>query len=141
MYPSAIFHQLGSGVTIAILTLLLTLLLIKSWMENRCLLPLPPGPALNRFPIFGYLPFLGGNRPVHDIFVDFAKKYGRIFHVRLGNKMMVVISCPQLLKEVYKREDITDRPHSPLVDGVMDGYGEKTISLIKQQSIRIGYSL
>ena len=109
--------------TILIL-LIVVLLALKFYLDShRC--PLPPGPWTNHLPLFGFLPFFG-KRPAHEVLTDLAKRYGRIFRVQLGSRTMVVISNPQLLRDAFKRDDLVDRPHSPLNDGLMDGYGKTT---------------
>nr|BAV93932.1 cytochrome P450 18G1 [Chamberlinius hualienensis] len=114
----------GEGTTATVfLFTLITFLAVKLFLNHRGSKPLPPGPWGNYFPLFGYLPFLGGPQPPYVTLSQIADKYGRIFRIKLGNKTMVLISDPKLLRDVFKRDDVTDRPHNPLNDGLMDGYG------------------
>lgn len=63
--------------------------------------PLPSGPR--GLPILGYFPFLGNNF-LHK-FTDFEHKYGPIYKLHPGNKLVVVISSPSLVKEVVRDQD------------------------------------
>ncbi|XP_071712996.1 labd-13Z-ene-9,15,16-triol synthase, chloroplastic-like [Rutidosis leptorrhynchoides] len=63
--------------------------------------PLPPGPR--SLPIVGYLPFLKDDLPLQ--FTNMARIYGPIFKFFVGNKLHVVISAPELVKEVVRDND------------------------------------
>ncbi|XP_071730778.1 geraniol 8-hydroxylase-like [Rutidosis leptorrhynchoides] len=62
---------------------------------------LPPGPY--GLPILGYLPFFGSQ--VHEIFTSMANKYGPIFSLRLGSKLVVVVNTIDLVKIVAREQD------------------------------------
>ncbi|MED6150364.1 hypothetical protein PIB30_071570 [Stylosanthes scabra] len=65
-------------------------------------LKLPPGP--NPFPIIGnILEF--GNQP-HQALAKLSKTYGPIMTMKLGNITTIVISSPQLAKEVLHKNDL-----------------------------------
>lgn len=51
----------------------------------------------------GSLPFLDPN--LHRHFARLAATYGPIFHLKLGQKLVVVVSSPSLAKEVLKEQD------------------------------------
>ncbi|KAD4385680.1 hypothetical protein E3N88_25849 [Mikania micrantha] len=63
--------------------------------------PLPPGPR--SLPIVGYIPFLSSS--LHTQFVSIAQTYGPIFKLKLGSKLYIVISNPELSKEVVRDQD------------------------------------
>ncbi|GAB6019106.1 hypothetical protein CHUAL_000727 [Chamberlinius hualienensis] len=69
---------------------------------------LPPGPK--GLPIVGYLPFVTG--PPFICFSNLAKKYGKIFHVYLGGRLVVVLDDFSAIKEAYikQRETFAGRP-------------------------------
>lgn len=115
------------GLLSGLLVVLLVFLVDSSTMDVLLNRPprrrLPPGPLLNRLPVFGSLPLFLRGQPAYEVFARLARHYGPIFRVRLGSRTMVVISDHKLFREAFKREDMTDRPHMPLNDGLMDGYG------------------
>nr|KJB20801.1 hypothetical protein B456_003G165700 [Gossypium raimondii] len=86
---------------VAMLGLSLWYLFLKA---RKPMAPLPPGPL--GLPIVGYLPFLGFDY-LHLVFTELAGVYGPIYKLWLGNKLIVVISSPSLVKEVVRDHDIT----------------------------------
>ncbi|KAL1109539.1 hypothetical protein V6Z11_D03G184100 [Gossypium hirsutum] len=85
---------------VAMLGLSLWYLFLKA---RKPMAPLPPGPL--GLPIVGYLPFLGFDN-LHLVFTELAGVYGPIYKLWLGNKLIVVISSPSLVKEVVRDHDI-----------------------------------
>jgi len=79
----------------------------------------PPGPW--GWPIYGYLPHVKG--AVHLHFNKLAKKYGSIFSVRFGSKLIVVLSDYRSIRESFRREEFTGRPHTDLMN-IINGYGK-----------------
>lgn len=69
--------------------------------KTRSAVPLPPGPK--GLPLVGYLPFLEPD--LHRFLADLARTYGPIFKFRLGAKLCVVVSSPQLAKEILRDHD------------------------------------
>lgn len=80
---------------------------------------LPPGPW--GVPIFGYLTFIGHEK--HTQYMKLAKKYGSLFSAKLGAQLTVVISDYKIIREAFKTEEFTGRPHSPLLKTI-GGFGE-----------------
>ncbi|KAJ8764211.1 hypothetical protein K2173_005391 [Erythroxylum novogranatense] len=82
-----------------------TLIIFWFWWKvkkiKKDLAPLLPGPR--GLPIVGYLPFLG--QDIHRDFTELASVYGPIYKLCLGNKMCLVISSPNLVKEVVRDQD------------------------------------
>uniref|UniRef100_A0A7N0V371 Cytochrome P450 n=1 Tax=Kalanchoe fedtschenkoi TaxID=63787 RepID=A0A7N0V371_KALFE len=93
-------------VSVALLASLASILLI-SWLGNKVVarksrrLALPPGPR--GLPLVGYLPFLGTD--LHLTFAKLGSVHGPIFKVWLGNKMYVVVSSPEVVRQVVREKD------------------------------------
>ncbi|XP_055551501.1 cytochrome P450 18a1 isoform X2 [Wyeomyia smithii] len=51
-----------------------------------------------------------------------ARKYGSLFSAKLGAQLTVVISDYKIIREAFKTEDFTGRPHSPLLK-TLGGFG------------------
>ncbi|XP_017697220.3 flavonoid 3'-monooxygenase CYP75B137-like [Phoenix dactylifera] len=100
---------------------LYTLLRHKTWKGT---FPLPPGPR--GLPLVGNLPFLRPN--LHRCFSEYARTYGPIFNLRLGNKLFIVVSSPSIAKEVYKENDIIFSNHDqPIAAGVVSYNGSNLV--------------
>ncbi|XP_034945934.1 cytochrome P450 18a1 [Chelonus insularis] len=79
---------------------------------------LPPGPW--GFPIFGYLPFIKGD--VHLHFGRLAAKYGSMFSARLGSQLIVVLSDYKTIRDTFRRDEFSGRPHTEFMN-ILGGYG------------------
>lgn len=102
---------------------LFVLVCARLFQVFRELKTLPPGPW--GLPIFGYLPFLRTEAHLH--FGELAKKYGSLFSTRLGNQLIVVVSDHKAIREAFRREEFTGRPHTEF-SNILGGYGEYCIS-------------
>ncbi|KAI3690285.1 hypothetical protein L2E82_48265 [Cichorium intybus] len=89
-------------------------------------LNLPPGPP--KLPIIGNLHQIAGALP-HHAFRELAKKYGPIMHMQLGQISTIIVSSPQLAKDVFKTNDLAlaSRPYALLADIVL--YGSSDVAL------------
>jgi len=124
------------GALAAVLTLLLVRLL--SWPHVPSLLVfifvfvtvrlvqyflnlshLPPGPW--GLPIIGYLPFLRADAHLH--FEEMTRKYGSLFSTKLGNQLIVVMSDYKSIRDAFRREEFSGRPHTEF-STILGGYGE-----------------
>lgn len=81
---------------------------------------LPPGPW--GLPFVGYLCSII-NENVHDKYLELSKKYGKIFSVKLGQKNVVIISDPRMIKEAFNKEEFSGRPSNEFYK-LLGGYGE-----------------
>ncbi|XP_057811432.1 flavonoid 3'-monooxygenase CYP75B137-like [Salvia miltiorrhiza] len=95
---------------------ILTLLVKKSSNRNP---PLPPGPR--GLPLIGNL--LSLDPELHTYFGGLAKSYGPIYTLKLGGKIGVVITSPELAKQVLKDQDTTFANRDVPVVGREAAYG------------------
>jgi Cytochrome P450 len=97
---------------------------------------LPPGPY-GVFP-FGILKFIGGE--MHTEFMRLAKSYGQsgVFSCKLGTQLYVVINDYKLIRELLKRESVTDRPKTPLY-AVLNGAG-KCLGVQSEKKLEMFFS-
>nr|ALG05122.1 cytochrome P450 [Sinopodophyllum hexandrum] len=63
----------------------------------------PPGPL--GWPILGYLPYLTDR--LHEDLFHLAKVHGPLFSLRMGQKPAIVVSSPEIAKEILKHKDST----------------------------------
>lgn len=95
------------------------LLVVRCMQWLRYVRSLPPGPW--GVPVFGYLPFLKGD--VHLRYGELAKKYGPMFSARLGTQLVVVLSDHRTIRDTFRREEFTGRPHTEFIN-ILGGYGK-----------------
>jgi hypothetical protein len=83
---------------LAALILIPLVALVKSQQPK---LKLPPSPPA--WPIMGHLPLLG--KLPHQSMANLAKKYGEIYHLRLGSVPAIVVTTPEMAKEFLQTYD------------------------------------
>ncbi|EFN74585.1 Cytochrome P450 18a1 [Camponotus floridanus] len=122
-YPlmQASWHEMGKIDIVYILvefsSVFLFVRLFINWIKYIC--SLPPGPW--GLPLVGYLPFINGS-DLHLQYCEMAQKYGPIFCARLGNQLVVVVSDYRIIRDMFRREEFTGRPHIEFTN-ILDGYG------------------
>ncbi|KAL3526836.1 hypothetical protein ACH5RR_011492 [Cinchona calisaya] len=104
------------------LSLVIITFSIKFFSKNHRNLPPSPTPAL---PVIGHLHLL--KPPVHRIFYNLSQKYGPIFSLQFGTRLVVVVSSPSLVEECFTKNDIVlaNRPH--LLIGKYLGYNNTNL--------------
>ncbi|KAH6784358.1 cytochrome P450 [Perilla frutescens var. hirtella] len=80
---------------------------------------LPPSPALT-FPLLGHLHLL--KFPLHRTFNKFSQKLGPIFSLRLGTRLMVVVSSPAVVEECFTKNDVVLANRPRFIIGKYIGY-------------------
>ncbi|KAH0762983.1 hypothetical protein KY290_019056 [Solanum tuberosum] len=108
----------------ASLLLFLSLILLL-WKQSKTLnKKLPPGPW--RLPFIGNLHQLMNGRLPHHTFRDLSQNYGPIFHLRLGEVSHVVVSSPDIAKEIMKIQDLNfaTRPQLMVGEIIMYNYSD-----------------
>ncbi|XP_026681073.1 cytochrome P450 18a1 [Diaphorina citri] len=93
------------------------LVLYKIMLYIKKVRSLPPGPW--GLPIIGYLPFLKGD--AHISFKNLSAKYGSIFSTKLGDQLIVVLSDYRHIREAFRKEEFSGRPHTEL-SSILGGY-------------------
>ncbi|KAG0605654.1 hypothetical protein M758_9G077300 [Ceratodon purpureus] len=83
-----------------ILSILISVLVCAFGTKQQ--LKLPPGPR--GVPILGYLPFLSRDLP-HQKMAKLAQQYGPLVYIQMGSIPALVVSSPQMLKEVLVTQD------------------------------------
>ncbi|GLJ49951.1 hypothetical protein SUGI_1062160 [Cryptomeria japonica] len=80
----------------------IVVMLLIFYMFSRQRRRLPPGPF--PWPIVGNLLQMG--ELIHRSFYDISKKYGPIASLKMGSVTVIVISSPEMAKEVLKTNDL-----------------------------------
>lgn len=95
-------------------------LMFRGRRRHRKLPPSPPP-----MPIIGHLHLI--KPPPHRFFYNLSKKYGPIFSLRLGSRLMIVVSSAKDAEECFTKNDIvfTNRPKS--LSGKHISYNYSTI--------------
>lgn len=80
-------------------------LAVLAWSFRSSTKKLPPGPT--PLPIVGNL-FQVGKNP-HLTFAKMSNKYGPLMSIRFGATLNVVVTSPELTKELLIKQDVSDR--------------------------------
>ncbi|PKU78995.1 cytochrome P450 71D8-like [Dendrobium catenatum] len=87
----------------SILCTLLLILLIKKLTLHKTSSNFPPGPW--KVPIIGNLHQLLGEHP-HRRLQNLAKTYGPLFHLKLGEINLIVITSSEFVRDIFKTHDL-----------------------------------
>ncbi|XP_065864582.1 cytochrome P450 71D445-like [Euphorbia lathyris] len=112
--------------TISIITLLFIILILKK-LKTKKSPNLPPGPW--SIPLLGSMHHLLGYIP-HQRMRDLSKKYGPIMHLKFGETSNIIISSPEIAKQIFKTHDITfsQRPLMLSAKGISYNYKDITFA-------------
>ncbi|KAK4275345.1 hypothetical protein QN277_018444 [Acacia crassicarpa] len=88
---------------------------------------LPPGPW--RLPVIGSYHHVRGG-PRHHRISDLAKQYGPVMMLKMGQTPTLVVSSPELAREIMKTQDanFAQRPDHPAAEVVLYGCSNITFS-------------
>nr|XP_053627674.1 cytochrome P450 18a1-like [Cherax quadricarinatus] len=89
------------------------------WAWQLSIRNLPPGPW--GLPLVGYLPWLDPVAP-HLTIVKLVERYGRVFSLKLGSVLVVVMVDPQVIRDTLSQKSTTGRAPLFLTHGIMKGY-------------------
>ncbi|GLJ49946.1 hypothetical protein SUGI_1062110 [Cryptomeria japonica] len=92
----------GRGEAPITFAVAIVVMLLIFYMLSRQRRRLPPGPF--PWPIVGNLLQMG--ELIHRSFYDISKKYGPIASLKMGSVTVIVISSPEMAKEVLKTNDL-----------------------------------
>ncbi|XP_042500532.1 geraniol 8-hydroxylase-like [Macadamia integrifolia] len=90
-----------SGILPVFLTSLAVFFLIPVIFRRRNWRNAPPGPL--GWPILGYLPYL--SERLHEDLFHLSKTYGPFFSLQMGQKPAIVVSSPEVAREVLKHKE------------------------------------
>ncbi|KAG9143653.1 hypothetical protein Leryth_017147 [Lithospermum erythrorhizon] len=92
-----------------LLLLFLTLHILSNHFIHK-LKKLPPSP-FPCLPLIGHLYLL--KSPFHEAIYQVSKRYGPVVFLRLGSRPILVVSCPSIIDECLRKNDIVfaNRPH------------------------------
>lgn len=105
------------------LLILFFLISLKLFFQTRSFRNLPPGPI--SFPIIGNLSQL--KQPYHRTFAQMSQKYGPVFSLWFGSRLVVVLTSQSAVQECFAKNDIVlaNRPH--FLFGKYISYNNSTI--------------
>ena len=124
LYMYTVANFITSSVnTYTLLTFLAAFLLSIQGLKHRSH-KLPPGPwslpFIGNFLGLVFKLFRTGDEPEYQL-AAMAKRYGDVFTLRVGSKIMIIANGYKSIKEAYQNPLISDRPKSKVFeDSSMD---------------------
>ncbi|KAF5448359.1 hypothetical protein F2P56_028903 [Juglans regia] len=98
---------------------------LKFYFQTRTLPKhLPPSPP-NSLPILGHLHLL--KKPLHRTFHRLSQKYGQVFSLRFGSRLVVVVSSQFAAEECFTKNDIVLANRPAVTVGKHLGYNHTTV--------------
>ena len=119
-----------------IVLFLLTILLVKLAQFIRTNQRLPPGPS--GYPYLGMIPKI--KKEFHLQLFDYSKSFGKIFSLKMGNQLIVVLSDHKLIKSAFGKSEFAARPKTEF-GNMLGGYGKQLFKFAtKKKSKAIQFS-
>ena len=95
--------------------------LFQSRKHPKNLPPTPPS-----LPIIGHLHLL--KPPIHHLYHSLSQKYGPVFSLQLGSRLLVVVSSSTAAEECFTKNDIVLANRPKLILGKYLGYNNTVVS-------------
>ncbi|KAH0463902.1 hypothetical protein IEQ34_006688 [Dendrobium chrysotoxum] len=112
---------------LSILCALLLILLIKKLMLHKASNPSNFPPGQWKLPIIGNLHQLLGEHP-HQRLQNLAKTYGPLFHLKLGEINLIVITSSEFVHDIFKTHDFKFASRPNLMAGKIILYNYASFS-------------
>ncbi|MED6183386.1 hypothetical protein PIB30_037478 [Stylosanthes scabra] len=104
--------EVSSSMVFIIISLLFLISVLLPWITNKGkgVHKLPPGPW--KLPLIGNLHQLAGSSLPHQALRKLSNKHGPLMHLQLGQISSVIVSSPNMAREIMKTHDLAfaDRP-------------------------------
>ncbi|XP_038902403.1 cytochrome P450 81Q32-like [Benincasa hispida] len=113
-------------ILFCILLSLVCLLLGYTSLLKPNRLNLPPTP-LFCLPFIGHLHLL--KHPVHQTFQNLSQKYGHVFSLKFGSRLIVLVSSPSVVQECFTKNDIILANRPSLNTGKYLAYNNITMAV------------
>ncbi|XP_059427909.1 cytochrome P450 81Q32-like [Corylus avellana] len=107
------------------LSLLLVAVAFKLIIHLQTTTPkhLPPSPP--SLPILGHLHLL--KKPLHRTFHSLSQKYGQIFSLQFGSRLVIIVSSPSAVEECFTKNDVVLANRPPSLVAKIVGYNMTTM--------------